>query len=69
MDDLFDGTLRVIAELAELEVQTKLGVFLVDAERKGLKLVRTYGHGGVPREGSVVVPKSLAFRGTPETCL
>lgn len=45
VDALLEETLSVIVGLAELEVESKAGVFLVDDERKGLCLAKVYGEG------------------------
>lgn len=43
LDDLLEETLKVIIRMEGLEVQDKAGVFLVDEERKGLRLAKLYG--------------------------
>lgn len=46
LDELLEETLKIIVSMEELEVQNKVGVFLVDEERKGLKLAKVHGDFG-----------------------
>ncbi|MBW2118500.1 MAG: PAS domain S-box protein [Deltaproteobacteria bacterium] len=46
LDELLEQTLKIIVRMEELEVQNKVGVFLVDDERKGLHLAKVHGDFG-----------------------